>query len=316
MAGLAKMVTKRYFDQRERFTENPEIFTYDDLPEDFRHKVAYVFEDLYEFLRDKMMLVGREDWPDQLWRREIVRALGIPKPPPSITDYLVTSGVPEFFRGVEAFLEAAFFAAGGSLYENVRDECHSHLGDAVRQINKVLLYYALGYEIDIPKEQREDEPVLQVIRKDTQYTHAEMVKPALRLLGGEEFRHAEEQFRDAHREFQQGHYADSITDASASVETVLKVVLGVDEGTAKVLLKKAAEEGYFPSFLADSVGQWVNLFLELPTVRNRFGDAHGKGKNQPDEAEMQRLARLALNLAASHILFIINEHRRRVKSGA
>jgi HEPN domain-containing protein len=308
------MVTKRYFDQRERFTENPEIFTYDDLSQEFRYKVAYAFKDLYEFLTSKMAYPN-EELPEQLWKRQIVRALGIPSPPQSITVYLATVGVPEFFRGVEVFLEAAFFSAGGALYGQ-KDECHSRLGDAVHQINKVMLYYALGYEIVVPEGDREDEPIFQVIRKDTQFTHEEMVKPALRLVGGEEFRHAEEQFRDAHREFQQGHYADSITDASSSVESVLKVVLGVDEGTAKELLKKAAEEGYFPGYLADSVGQWVNLFVELPTVRNRFGDAHGKSKNQPDEAEMERLARLALNLAASHILFIINEYRRRGKSGA
>jgi hypothetical protein len=143
-----------------------------------------------------------------------------------------------------------------------------------------------------------------------------MVKPALLLLSGKEFEHAEKQFRDAHREFQQGHYADAMTDASASVETVLKVVLGVDEGTANDLLKKAAGEGYFLSYLGSSTSQWVNLFLELPTVRNKEGDAHGRGGNLPDEVELERLARLALNLAASHILFIINEYRRRGKSGA
>jgi HEPN domain-containing protein len=307
------MVTTRYFDQRERFTESPEIFTYDDLPQDFRYKVTYVFEDLYEFLESKMSY-GNHELPQRLWERQIVRALGISSPPRSITDYLVTSGVREFFIGVEVFMEAAASSVAGS--DVWKDECRSRVLDAMDQINKLLLYYALGYEIDIPKERREDEPLLQVIRKDTQFTHEEMVKPALRLLSSEEFDHAEKQFRDAHREFQQGNYADAITDASSSVESVLKVVLGVDEGTAKVLLKKAAEEGYFPSYLADSVGQWVNLFLELATVRNKLGDAHGKGKDQPDEAEMERLARLALNLAASHILFIINEYRRRVKSGA
>jgi hypothetical protein len=107
-----------------------------------------------------------------------------------------------------------------------------------------------------------------------------------------------------------------MTDASASVETVLKVVLGVDEGTANELLTKAAEQGYFPAYLDSSMGQWVNLFLEVSTVRNKVGDAHGKGKDQPSEAEKERLARLALNLAASHILFFVNEYRRREKSGA
>jgi hypothetical protein len=307
------MVTRRYFDQRERFTENPEIFTYDNLSQEFRYKVAYVFEDLYEFLKSKMSY-GNDEVPERLWKRQIVRALGIPNPPNSITVYLVTVGVPEFFIGVEVLLEAAFGSVAGT--DVWKDECHSRIGEAFHQINKVMLYYALGYEIVVPEGDREDEPIFQVIRKDTQFTHAEMVKPALRLLGGEEFRHAEEQFRDAHREFQQGHYADSITDAAASVESVLKVVLGVDEGTPKELLPKAADAGYFPSYLGSSTGQWVNLLLELPTVRHRFGDAHGRGKNQPDEAEMERLARLALNLAASHILFIINEYRRREKSGA
>jgi HEPN domain-containing protein len=218
--------------------------------------------------------------------------------------------------GVEVFLQSAFVSASVAPTETNKDECYSRIGDDLRRINKLLLYYALGYEIVVPQGDREDEPVFQVIRKDTQFTHAEMVKPALLLLSGKQFEHAEKQFRDAHREFQQGNFDDAMTDASASVETVLKVILGVDEGTANELLKKAGEEGYFPSYLGSSTSQWVNLFLELPTLRNKLGDAHGKGKNQPDEAEMERLARLALNLAASHILFFVNEYRRREKSGA
>jgi hypothetical protein len=222
---------------------------------------------------------------------------------------LTAGSVSNFFIGVEVLMETAAESARLAYYRP--DESRAYVRGTVVIINKLLLYYALGYEIVVPQDDREDGPPFEVIRKDTQFTHAEMVKPALLLLSGEAFEHAEKQFREAHREFQQGNYADAMTDASASVESVLKVVLGVDEGTAKELLPKAADAGYFPSYLGSSTGQWVNLFLELPTVRNKLGDAHGRGKNQPGEAEMERLARLALNLAASHILFIINEYRRR-----
>jgi hypothetical protein len=92
---------------------------------------------------------------------------------------------------------------------------------------------------------------------------------------------------------------------------VLKVVLGVEDGTAKELLKQAADAGYFPAYLLDSTNNWVNLMLELATVRNRFGDAHGKGGTRPDDRELERLARLALNLAATHILFMVDEYNRR-----
>lgn len=297
------MVTTRYFGQRDEFSEEPEVFTYDDLPQDLRYKVVYALEDLIVFFA-KNMSYGNADLPVRLWNHLIVRVLGLPKPPSDIRDFLVPSGVREFFIGVEVALDA--ITRSFADLDVRRDECRERLLHTVDSINKLFLYYALGYEIVPVKEM----PPFQVIRKDTQFTHAGMTKPALLLLADEEFAHAEKQFRDAHREFQEGNHADAVTDASATVESVLKVVLGVDEGNPKDLLNRAADEGYFPSFMESSSGQWANLFLELPSIRHRLGDAHGKDK-PPDTSELERYARLALNLAASHILFIVNEYRRR-----
>lgn len=301
------MVTTRYFDQRERLTEHPEVFTYDELPQEFRVKMAYLLGDLYEFLEGKMDS-GSERLPRTLWQREIVRALGVDRVPgDDIHGYFLSADVSQFFIGVEVLMNMALLCIRYSSYGNNKKKCRDSIHHAEETINTLLRYFALGYEISLVSI----DPHYQVMRKDTEYTHAEVVKPALRLLIDEEFEHADRQFRDAHREFQEGNYADAITDASSALETVLKVVLDIDEGTAKELLKAAGDAGYFPSYLESSIGQWVNLLLELPQERNRFGDAHGKGTHQPDDRELERHARLALNLAASHILFIIDEYKRR-----
>jgi HEPN domain-containing protein len=295
------MATTRYFDQRERYSENPEVFTYDDLPKDFRQKVAYLFQDLAESISKKLRYP--QTFHKEVWEHRIVRALGIPRPPP-ITEHFLVSGVSEFFIGAEVFFESSAISCQAIEWDS--DKARDAIFKAIDDLNTLMAYYALGYEVILTQEV----PLFQVMRKDRQFTHSEVVKPTLRLLAEPGFEHAEKQFLDAHREFQMGQYDDAITDAEASVETVLKIVLGVEEGNAKDLLKKASEEGYFPPFMTDSLNQWINLFLELPAIRNRLGDAHGKGK-RTDDAELKRFARLAINLAATHIGFIVDEYQRR-----
>jgi HEPN domain-containing protein len=296
------MVTTRYFDQRERFTEAPDVFIYNQIETDFRYKVGYAIADLFEFMgrnSDDQSLIRT------LWERMLVRALGVPGRPSGPLDFLVNANFREFFIGLEVALHCAAIAVSRASFGRGQD-CVDYIQKTVGDINTLFRYYALGFELVDVK----DAPPIQLIRKDSEYTHAETVKPALSLLTMEGFEDADKQFRDAHREFQEGNYDDAITDANAAVETVLKVVLGRIDGTAKELLKAAADDGYFPSFFADSINQWINLFLDLPAVSNRYGDAHGKGV-KVDEHEMERFARLALNLAATHILFIIDEYERR-----
>jgi hypothetical protein len=296
------MTTIRYFDQRERFSENPDVFSYDELTAEFRQKVAYLFGDLYSALADKMPYTN-EGAPEKLFKRELARALGAPGVPNPHDYFVQTDEVSPFFIGVEVALNQA--AVSVQLAEWGRDDCRKYVLVAVERLNTLIAYHALGYEAALT----DDSPLFQVMRKDTAFTHAEMVKPTLRLLSEGAFDQANQQFRDAHREFTLGNYADAITDAASAVESVLKNVLKVEDGTASALLDQAGSQGYFPTYLMGSIGQWKTLLLGTANIRNKMGDAHGRTDAPSDEAEHERCARLALNLAASFMLFILDGHR-------
>lgn len=299
------MTTIRYFDQRDRFSEHPDVFIYDELEAEFRQKIAYTVADLYDALEGGMTY-GNKGAPERLFKRELSRALGVPGVPGPHDYFVKTTEVSPFFIGVEVALSEAAIAVQLAEW-GAQDDCRKFVVTALERLNKLLAYHALGYEVTLT----DGTPLFQVFRKDTAFTHAELVKPVLRLLSDQAFEHADKQFRDAHREFTLGNYADAITDAAASVESVLKVVLKTDSGTASQLLDEAVNQGYFPTFLVGTVGQWKTLLLGTANIRNKLGDAHGRSEQRVSPDEQERFARLALNLAATFMLFLLDGHLSR-----
>jgi len=296
------MLVPRYYNQRERFSDSPDVYTYDDFPAEFRVKVAYALQDMWKAL-DSVYDVRRGQ-PYELWENEIVRSLGVRQlPHRNHNDYFDNVDIPEFFIGVEAALKK-----GGDLKLGLEFPSHKEQVDLIVELtmdklNTLLRYHGVGFEI----QHVDDYPPFQVIRKDTEYTHRETVQPVLRLLAVPQFKHVDQQFRDAHREFMQEKYGDAITDAASSVESFLKVILSLSEGTLSDLLDEAGRQGYFPTYLEGAVGQWKNLLLAVGNVRNKWSDAHGRSGESLEKWEQERYARYALNLAAANILFLADE---------
>jgi AbiJ N-terminal domain 4 len=126
----------------------------------------------------------------------------------------------------------------------------------------------------------------KVVEKRSEELHAEVVAPALTLLHGRSrFADAERQYRDAIDELAGGKWADAITDASSAVENVLRVILGLSQGTLADLLGQARIRGLFGDPQAARLKKVVAGFTALADMRNEESDAHGN----------RRLSRVPLN---------------------
>ena len=144
----------------------------------------------------------------------------------------------------------------------------------------------------------------------TQFEHDLKARSVERLheLAGKEsvFQSACDELAKAIEFLKKGEYAEAVTNACKSYESVMKVICGDDKATANKLIQRISDEGYIslPSRIQTD-GFKNNVLSSLPYLRNRVA-AHGAGA---DDASIPRsLANLAVNLAAALDTYLIDEY--------
>jgi hypothetical protein len=184
-------------------------------------------------------------------------------------------------------------------YELDRIGATQTAADAVEELNTRFRQSAFGYRYESG----------QIVRIDSELVHAEVVRPALRLLSDTRFSGAEEEFRSAHAHYRAGEYKDCAADALNALESVLKTICQqkgwkVEKGArATDLLKVVRKNGLLPDYLDTSFDQLVGtLSSGLPKVRNEEG---GHGQGAIPRATPTYIAAYALNLAAAKIVLLV-----------
>ena len=149
----------------------------------------------------------------------------------------------------------------------------------------------------------------EIVRINSQFIHAEVVKPALHLLARKEFAGAQQEFLEAHDHYRKGLHKEAMAGALKSLESVLKSVCDTrgwtydkNRATAKDLIAICFEKGLVPAFWESALGN-LRALLEsgVPTARNRLG-GHGQG-SVPVEAP-GHVAAFVLHMTAAAIVFL------------
>jgi hypothetical protein len=153
----------------------------------------------------------------------------------------------------------------------------------------------------------------EIIRVDSQFIHAEVVKPALSLLNGVDFAGAQAEFLNAHEHYRHGNSKEALTESLKALESVMKVVCAKRQwahdphATSRQLLEVLFQNGLIPSF-------WQQHFSALrstlesgvPTARNRLG-GHGQGATVTEVPTF--LVSYVLHLTASAIVFLVEAEK-------
>lgn len=152
-----------------------------------------------------------------------------------------------------------------------------------------------------------------LIQISDEFSHVELIVPALNLLVEPRFAGANSEFRQAHAEFRAGEYEDCIHDCCNAFESVLKVILAekgwsyLPTDPAKKLLDVAFTNNLVPSHMQSSfAGLRTILESGVPTVRNKSA-AHGTGaepRNIP-----KYIAAFQLHQTAAAILLLASAAR-------
>lgn len=169
---------------------------------------------------------------------------------------------------------------------------------AIDEINYRLRQACVGYQLEGSR----------LIRVDSQYVHAEIVKPALALLAGQNFEGPRQESLAAHQHFRAGEHRQAVAMAANAVESTLKAIFDqkgwVYQNGARIsdLVKVARANALWPDYLDASFDQLVaTLQSGLPKIRDNDA-SHGQGAT-PKKVPSY-IAAYALHLAASKIVFI------------
>lgn len=295
--------------QKRARGEMPDVYVYDNLPKELRVQIVYIISDAF----------GEDVYPE-VWRRcakklydyvvsILCREFGVFELTPfakSPRDSLFRFFINE--ENVDRALdvvELCFSLMKDRIDGNYRKCTITKINpdDAILELNERFKEHGVGY-LFISGE---------IIRVDSQLLHAEAVKPTLSLLHEDGFDGANEEFLSAHAHYRHGRYKECLVDALKAFESTMKAICALrgwetrPEDSARNLIAVCMSNGLFPEYLNSQFSS-VRSLLEsgVPTVRNKNG-GHGQGIEPVPVPEY--LARYALNLTATSILFMVEANR-------
>lgn len=283
--------------------EYPDVYQYEDIPSSFRVQVVHMLQEA--FAR------GGSDFTFEATNtiKEINKAL--------CREYGVFNLAGRYDEG---FQELANFLLQTDDYEQALDVIEITFRFIDRSIRQNSFYYNRDIDVDSlinELNQRFREAGVgyqyesgELIRIDSQFLHAEVVKPALNLLKAKKYRTVNQEFLKAHEHYRHARYKESTTECLKTLESLLKIICEghgwpYDQNdTSKKLIYIVLSNGLVPPFMQNQLNT-LQALLEsgVPTVRNKL-TGHGQGarvQNMPDY-----VASYVLHLTATTILFLAN----------
>lgn len=189
--------------------------------------------------------------------------------------------------------------------------------EGVDEINEIFRETGSGYELTpyierkVKKENArfgragtiiEHEYPTIILKKNT-FIHEEVIAPALQLLSDARFHVANKEFLKAHSAIRIGDSEDAITLTCSTFESFLKTIIELkgwtydpQHATCSKLINICRDNGLFPAFYAP-------VFEAIGTIRNKIGDAHGRGPTKPHDAKQENADHM-VQMVSTHMLFL------------
>jgi len=146
---------------------------------------------------------------------------------------------------------------------------------------------------------------LRVVQKTDEQLHRSAVQPALQVLHDPKFATANRELQIGMDHCRHARYADAITSCGAAVESTMKTIChhkgwpyDQNKDTYAKLVAILQQQSLFPP-------GYRPLLESIGTIRNKMGDAHGKGP-EPEYAADQPMAEHMVHCSCSTILLLIS----------
>jgi len=285
------------YSRRKRCVEKaePDVYQYDQVPEKLRVQILHIWDSAlgtagYEIIRE---ILRREHGKLYLARQDY-------NPYNDCRQYLLKAhDIDEWLDVIEiSFRYITRVVSDMAGWQRDSEGIIQEPDDAIAELNFRFRDAGLGYQIENG----------EIIRVDSQFVHAEVVKPTLQFLSDRRFAGAQQEFLDAHAHYRNAEFEDAIVDALRAFESTLRAICDIKRWTypqgarASDLIRIVRQNDLLPTYLDQTFDQLVaTLQSGLPKVRNEAG-GHGQGREV--RSTPGYVAAYALHLAATDILLL------------
>jgi hypothetical protein len=310
--GVLDLFHKR--EERAQRAGKPDVYQYEDLPPALRRQIAMIAQATMGPW-GSVTSMGEVTWKGQnhaAWEaldEALRREFGVFQltkdrcPDERVLNFLLTAPPKQALSVIEVIFRVIDRSRqslrGWRLHEGYAHPQDPN--DAIEELNHRFREHGVGYQYVSGS----------IIRLDDDFTHGEVIRPALALLAGKEFSAADSYFRAAHRHYREGEGSQAMGEALKALESTLKAIFDqrswpyASNATAKPLLDIAFAQGLLPtSQLSYMAGVRAQLESGLPTTANPNRHGQPTPSVPPDY-----LVRFALQQAASSITLLVEAHR-------
>ena len=302
------LFSKRQADVKK--AGSTDVYQYDDIPENLRVQITQISIEAIGKVGFRSAYYGSSDTDNPRWQdieRIFCREKGVHGlergdfSGERIVKYMATCGTADWLDLLELMCVMIVLIDEDSQKHSFRHqwEINTTKEAAISEVNYRLKQANVGYQF-------EDN---FLIRVDSQFIHADIVKPALSLLSGKNFSGPNQEFLEAHQHYRKGEYRQAVSLAASALESTFKAIFDKNGWSyskgARIsdLVKVARSNHLWPDYLDSSFDQLIaTLQSGLPKIRDNDA-AHGQGsvpKHVPSY-----IASYALHLAASKIVFLV-----------
>jgi len=176
------------------------------------------------------------------------------------------------------------------------------LDRAVSELNARFREYGIGYQYENG----------EIVRVESQFIHAEVVKPALKLLSAQEYAEANADFLKALEHYRKGETEECLNECLKTFESTLKAICTKrkwafkSKDTARELVEICLKNGLTPPLIHSHIrGVRATLARGIPTIRNR---RPGQGQVQLMDVPLH-YAGYMLHLTAATIQFFVESEK-------
>ena len=280
--------------QKKLRGEMPDVYVYDDLPYPLRVQIVHIWDDTcgsgVNFRDDDKKSVSKilcKEYGTLELLRGLNRFLLEEKDYEKVLDVVELS-----FQKIECNQENI-----RSLHQG-RPDVYSSPSDAIEELNNRFKEHGVGYQLTNG----------QIIRIDSEFIHAEVVKPALNLLDQKHYAGSQQEFLKAHEHYRKGNSKEALSECLKAFESVMKAICAKrgwtygNNATAKPLIQACFDNGLIPSFWQSHYSSLRNLLeCSVPTGRNKLS-GHGQGTTPVSVPD--HLVAYMLHMTASAIVFL------------
>lgn len=298
-----------------------EVYVYDRVPDHLRHQICMALSEgigkYHRFTGNEFSTPpnANDMWEqiDRICRKELQSYLSYTNErhlARRFLDYVTKIGdIDDFLSAVEIGCVALSITDDRYDHQTAERGAEQKAADSIDEVNGRFEQHAVGYRF----ENR------YIIRVDSKLTHAEIIKPVLKLLLAPIFTKANDDFMTAHRHYRASEFKDCVTASHRAFESMLKAICDVEkweyakgDGSSE-LVTRANARGLFTHEFDRSFTSYIAMLKAgLPAVRNNAG---GHGEGLAALAVTAQIARFALNLTASYMLFLGESYDAMKKRG-